>query len=54
MKGKAFTILNTSPLLEIPQIMAARTLKKKELLTDSEVQTSLDVFSGFCVSIYLG
>ena len=31
MKGKAFTILNTSPLLEIPQIMAARTLKKKRV-----------------------
>ena len=67
MNGKAFTILNTS-LLELSQIMAAKTLKKSVSLTDSEVQTFLEreenqytrrktesyVFSGFGVSISLG
>ena len=68
MNGKAFTILNTSCLLELSQIMAAKTLKKSVSLTDSEVQTFLEreenqytrrktesyVFSGFGVSISLG
>ena len=67
MNGKVFTILNTSCLLELPRIMAAKTLKKSVLLTGSEVQTFLEeeenqytkrkiesyVFSGFGVSISL-
>ena len=42
MNGKAFMILNTSCLLEFPQIMAAKTLKKSLLLADNEVQSFLE------------
>ena len=42
MNGKAFTILNTTCLLELSQITVAKTLKKSVSLTDSEVQTFLE------------
>ena len=68
MNGKAFTILNKSCLSQLPRIMAAKTLKKTVLLTDSKVQTFLEgeenqfterktesyLFSGFGVTISFG
>ena len=42
MNGKAFTILNTSCMLQFSRILVAKTLKKSVSLTDCEVQTFLE------------